>query len=82
MADPRRPDDDTGTADDRESIGGTPRWVKVFGVIALVVVLVFVILVLTGRGGEHGPGRHTPGVDTGGGHTGPPPGVTHGEQQP
>jgi hypothetical protein len=39
---------------------GTPRWVKVFGVIALVLVLVFVILLLTGRGGDHGPGRHIP----------------------
>jgi hypothetical protein len=39
---------------------GTPRWVKVFGIIALVLVL-FVILMLTGVfGGEHGPGRHTP----------------------
>ena len=36
MADPL-PDDETGT----------PRWVKVFGVIALVVVLLFVILLLT-----------------------------------
>lgn len=35
---------------------GTPRWVKVFGVISLVVVLLFVIRLLTG--GDHGPGRH------------------------
>ena len=35
---------------------GTPRWVKVFGIIALALVLLFVILMLTG----HGPGRHTP----------------------
>jgi hypothetical protein len=35
---------------------GTPRWVKVFGIIALVAVLLFVILHLTG----HGPGGHTP----------------------
>jgi ABC-type transporter Mla subunit MlaD len=35
---------------------GTPRWVKVFGIIAIVVVLLFVIMLLTG----HGPGRHTP----------------------
>jgi len=31
----------------------TPRWVKVFGIIGIVVVLVFVILHLTG-----GPMRH------------------------
>jgi hypothetical protein len=36
--------------------GGTPRWVKVFGIIALALVLLFVILMLTG----HGPGRHIP----------------------
>ena len=30
--------------------GKTPRWVYVFGIIALVLVLAFVILHLTGRG--------------------------------
>ena len=39
---------------------GTPRWVKVFGAISLVVVLLVVILLFTGGGG-HGPGRHTGG---------------------
>jgi len=34
----------------------TPGWVKVFGIIALVVVLLFVVLMFTG--GRHGPGRH------------------------
>ena len=33
---------------DRRSAPGTPRWVKVFGVIALVLVLLFVVLHLTG----------------------------------
>ena len=37
---------------------GTPRWVKTFGIIALVLVLLFVIMMLTGGG--HGPGRHAP----------------------
>jgi hypothetical protein len=46
---------------------GTPRWVKVFGIIALVLVLGFVILILTGRGGGHGPGRHTLGSVAGAG---------------
>jgi hypothetical protein len=55
---------------------GTPRWVKVAGIVALALVLLFVVLILTGRGG-HGPGRHTPGGDAPGGHTGPPPGFTH-----
>ena len=34
----------------------TPRWVKVFGIIALVVVLLFVVLLFAP--GSHGPGRH------------------------
>jgi hypothetical protein len=41
-----------------QQAAGTPRWVKVFGVVALVVLLLFVVLLLTGRGGDHGPGRH------------------------
>ena len=40
----------------------TPRWVKVFGIIALVVVLLFVVLLLAG--GHHGPGRHMHGGGT------------------
>ena len=37
----------------------TPRWVKVFGIIALVVVLLFVILMFAHEpDGRHGPGRH------------------------
>jgi hypothetical protein len=69
MAD-RPPDPDTGddtrvrpTADRPPS---TPRWVKVFGIIAIVVVLIFVVIRFTGVGGEHGPGRHTPSGDVGG----------------
>jgi hypothetical protein len=39
---------------------GTPRWVKVFGIIALVLVVLLVVMIIAGRGG-HGPGRHTGG---------------------
>jgi hypothetical protein len=38
----------------------TPRWVKVFGIIGIALVLLFVILKFTGIGGEHGPARHMP----------------------
>lgn len=39
---------------------GTPRWVKVFGIIVLVVVLLFVVLLFTrGPHRGHGPGLHT-----------------------
>jgi hypothetical protein len=41
---------------------GTPRWAKVFGIIAIVVVLLVVAVMVIG-GGEHGPGRHTPSGD-------------------
>ena len=34
---------------------GTPRWVKVFGIVALVFLVAFVILHLAGRG-FHGHG--------------------------
>lgn len=51
---------------------GTPRWVKVFGIVVIVLVLLFVIMKLTGVGGEHGPGRHTP---SGGGGDAPPSSV-------
>jgi len=41
---------------DREAPPRTPRWVKVFGIIAIILVLLFVILHLTGNGfsGLHG----------------------------
>ena len=46
------------------STPGTPRWVKVFGIIALVLVLLFVISLLAGF--RHGPGLHTPSGRAGG----------------
>jgi hypothetical protein len=56
MADPQR--DSRPELDTR-----TPRWVKVFGIVFVVVVLLFVILMLTGhhRGPrDHMPSGHTP----------------------
>jgi hypothetical protein len=46
----------------------TPRWVKIVGIVALVLVLLVGILLLTGVGGPHGPGRHLPSGGAGG-HT-------------
>ena len=60
MTDPPA-DPDSGTS---ESTGvgpdtRTPRWVKVFGIIALVLVVLVGILLLAGGGpGGHDPGRH------------------------
>ena len=50
---------------EQDSITGTPRWVKLFGIVALVLILLVVILLLTGGGG-HGPGRHAASGHTGG----------------
>lgn len=42
---------------DRSPYPGTPRWVKVIGILALVVLLLLVILIVAGNG-THGPRRH------------------------
>jgi len=44
----------------QRSPDSTPRWVKVFVIIALVLVLLAVVVLVTGVGGDHGPGRHMP----------------------
>ena len=50
---------------------GTPRWVKIFASIALALLVVVVVMLATGRGGSHGPGRHAPSAGTTGTHTAP-----------
>lgn len=44
---------------DRESSPSKTRWVKIVGIIAIVLVLLFVIIQLTCIGGDHGPGLYT-----------------------
>ena len=56
---------------DRRSPPGTPRWVCVSGIIALILVLLLVVLLLVGGGG-HGPRRHA----------GPLGGIALGMQRP
>ena len=46
---------------DIDDDSGTPRWVKVFGIIALVVLAGLVVLQLAGGGGR-GPARHMSGA--------------------
>ena len=58
--------DDMGVRPTHESPHGTPRWVKVFGIILILLILGFVILKLAGVGGDHGPDRHTSSEDRGG----------------
>jgi hypothetical protein len=60
------------------SMRGTPRWVKVFGIIALVLIVVFVISLLAGV--RHGPGMHTPSGGAGG-YTGYSSVIEHGGQR-
>lgn len=38
----------------------TPRWVKVLVIVALVLILLVVFVLVSGIGGDHGPGRHIP----------------------
>jgi hypothetical protein len=37
----------------------TPRWVKIFALIAVILVLLALITMIL-VGGDHGPGRHMP----------------------
>jgi hypothetical protein len=57
-----RPDRDIDNDGTGRRIAGSPssmpRWVKVFGIVALALIALAVILLITG--GEHGPGRHIP----------------------
>ncbi|HET9224866.1 MAG TPA: hypothetical protein VFO07_20300 [Roseiflexaceae bacterium] len=53
--------------DPRQETGGrpsTPRWVKLFGIVVIVLALLFVISLLAGV--QHGPGLHTPSSSAGG----------------
>ena len=94
MADPPPyPDtgDDAGVGPAHGSTTGTPRWVKVLGTFAIVLVVLAGVMLLTGGPGGHGPSRHTGPGDAGErtqppavpeGHR-PPPGVPeHGGQGP
>lgn len=57
------------TGADHPSPPGAPRWAKVFGIIAAIVLAVFLVLLLTGN--NHGPGRHVDGGED------PAPAVDH-----
>lgn len=48
--------DDIGGGSALDATSGPPRWVKVFGITAVVVLVLVVIMLLAGG---HNPGRHS-----------------------
>jgi hypothetical protein len=44
---------------------GAPRWVKISCIVVGIIVLVIGIMIVTGLGGPHGPGRHMPSDEAG-----------------
>ncbi|MGP6174366.1 hypothetical protein [Corynebacterium sp. A21] len=58
---PRNPDE----KNHRQLEDGTPRWVKISGIIVLVLI-VLIVLVMVFGGGNHGPGRHGLGMPASG----------------
>lgn len=47
----------TGVGSDRGSAASTPHWVKILGILAVILVLAFVVLHITGNS-PFGPGGH------------------------
>jgi hypothetical protein len=48
----------SGATSARRSPPATPRWVKVLGIVGLVLLLLIAFILVTGLGGPHGPSRH------------------------
>jgi hypothetical protein len=55
----RPPDPDS--IDEPALYAGTPRWVKAFAIIAVLVVVLIAFILASGLGGPHGPQRHGAG---------------------
>ena len=51
-----------GTSGKRHGSNGyaSPGWVRIAGAAALIVTVLIAIVMVTGLGGTHGPGRHLP----------------------
>jgi hypothetical protein len=52
--------DENSAAVDTSAPPSMPRWVKVFGIIAALLILLAVVAMFV-AGGKHGPGRHLHG---------------------
>jgi hypothetical protein len=72
MAD-QSPTPETGGGPDRAATAGMPLWVKVFLIIAIVLVLAFIVSQFLGV--QHGPSQH-------GGLSGSTPPIEQGVGQP
>lgn len=58
MSDHAHLNDDIRRKADGESPPTPPRWVKAFGVAAIVLVVLLIVMVVSGHGGPHSPLRH------------------------
>lgn len=60
MTDPASvsPPGDPGMDPDHRSAEGMPRWVKICGLIVLVVLVLALTMLVVGGPDGHGPGRH------------------------
>jgi uncharacterized cupredoxin-like copper-binding protein len=64
-ADPNSNSDDaTGVPRAHGSAPRTPRWVQAFGIVALILIVLFAVQLILG--GRHGPGMHAPSSDAAG----------------
>ena len=57
MTDNEEPDDAATRESDPDEQTGVPRWVRVFVIVGVIVIIGFIVLMVAG-GGNHGPGRH------------------------
>ena len=55
--------DDPAAGREHQPTAATPLWVKVFGIIAIAVLLIFAAVMFTQGPGGHGPGRHSGSLD-------------------
>ncbi len=69
QSEPEDQADETAIERDSRSTPGMPHWVKVFVIVGLALALLFVVAMVAGVGGDHGPGRHGPGRHGFGGDT-------------
>ena len=63
MTDPDRPETPSVTDDGPP---GLPLWVKAAAVVVVLLLAVYLVLVLSGHGGSHGPGMHSSSGDSSG----------------